>query len=263
MKKVLILLLFFFIYLLFEISTLAINSVEIKTEKINGEVKILQISDYHDSKFHSKFIINAIRRSKPDIIVITGDLIDQSTKSIDRVMNLIDEIVAINKKIYYVPGNHEYYSGLKIKLLGELQKRGVIVLINKNTKISVGMENINLCGIDDFLTGNYDIKSALFNIDKNNFTILLSHSPDVIIKNRNIDVDLILSGHTHGGQIRLPLIGALVAPGQGFLPEYDKGLFKINNTLLYIDSGVGTSHYPIRFLNRSQISLIRICNKDK
>lgn len=262
MKKVIIALMLLIIYLLFQIATLSINSIEIKSFKIKREIKILQISDFHDSRFHSKSIIKAIINLKPDIIVITGDLIDFRTKNLERVLKLIDEIIIINKKVYYVPGNHEYYSGLKRKLIGELQKRGVNVLLNKNKKISVGGEIIYLCGIDDFYTGNYDIKSALTNINKNNFTILLSHAPDVFIQNRNIDVDLILSGHTHGGQIRLPFIGAIVAPGQGFFPKYDKGLFDLNKTLLYIDSGVGTSHYPIRFLNRSQISLL-IINREK
>lgn len=263
MKKVIIALMLMIIYLLFEIATLSINKIEINSTKIRNEVKILQISDLHDSRFHSKSIIYAIKELRPDIIVITGDLIDYRTKNLERVLKLSDDIVKINKKVYYVPGNHEYYSGLKRKLINELHKRGILVLLNKNTRVSVDGETINLCGIDDFYTGYYDIKSSLANINKNYYTILLSHAPDVIIQDRNIDVDLILSGHTHGGQIRLPFIGAIVAPGQGLFPKYDKGLFDLNKTLLYIDSGVGTSHYPVRFLNRSQISLIRICKKDK
>ncbi|MCX7904870.1 MAG: metallophosphoesterase, partial [Caloramator sp.] len=85
------------------------NYVKIKTKKIKGSIKIIQISDYHDSKIHKKQLVKIISKEEPDIIVITGDLIDIKTKTLDNVAALISDIIKINKKIYYVPGNHEYY----------------------------------------------------------------------------------------------------------------------------------------------------------
>ena len=106
---------------------------------------------------------------------------------------------------------------------------------------------------------SYNINNAFNDIDQELYTILISHSPGIIEKYDNIPVDLILSGYTHGGQVRIPLIGALVAPDQGFFPEYYKGIFRLRpEKYLYIDSGLGTSIVPIQFLNQSQMSIIKI-----
>ena len=96
------------------------------------------------------------------------------------------------------------------------------------------------------------------NISEKEYNLLLSHSPNKPINYLNKNIDLILSGHTHGGQVRIPIIGGVLAPGQGLFPKYDKGLYKIGNTSLYIDSGLGNSLLPIRMFNRVQISNIEV-----
>src|SRR5690606_36275120 len=110
-------------------------------------------------------------------------------------------------------------------------------------------------------THHEDVQAAFRGVDQEQYTILLSHAPNIVIRYSSNDIlaDLILSGHTHGGQVRLPFIGALAAPGQGLFPKLDKGTFTIaQDQYLYIDSGLGTSMVPIRFLNQSQMSFIRV-----
>lgn len=250
-------------YICFDLYSTTVRYVEIKSEKIKGkaEFKILQISDFHNNKSAvvRNRIFASVRELKPDIVVLTGDIIDSSTIDPDNVLSFVKSLVEINPRVYFVSGNHEWRSGFNIRFTNALKSMDVTVLNNANSIIDIGSTSFNLCGIDDYYTRSYSLENAFNRIDGKNFTILLSHAPDIIFDNKDIPADLILSGHTHGGQIRLPIIGALVAPGQGFFPKYNKGLYKLDNGgLLYIDSGVGTSTLPIRFYNRSQISLISI-----
>lgn len=249
-------------YNYYQINFTKINHEVLVSTKLKEkeELKILQISDMHNKKFSkdNKSLLEKIKVSNPDIIVITGDLIDGKTKDLSYIFSFIKKLYSINNNIYYVNGNHEYRSGKVYELIRGLKSLGANVINNDNRTFIKDNLEINICGIDDPYDINGDIKSAFKGINKKNFTLLLAHSPGIIIEGGDTTADLILSGHTHGGQVRVPIIGGVVAPGQGFFPRYDKGIFKVNSTVLYIDSGLGTSTFPIRFLNRSQISLITI-----
>lgn len=250
-------------YIYFDLNFTRVEFVHVYSDKFQAgdTFKILQISDFHDSRSMRIWnkVLASVRELEPDIIVLTGDIIDAHTRNLDNAYGFIEEVTAINPEVYFVSGNHEWRSGYNIRFIQGLKSRGVTVLNNMSRVIRINGTEINLCGVDDYYTRSYILDSAFNKINWNNYTILLSHAPDIIFRNRNISVDLIISGHTHGGQVRLPLIGALVAPGQGFFPKYNKGLYSLDNgTHLYIDSGAGTSTFPVRFLNRSQISLITI-----
>lgn len=266
MKKLIIFLLviiIFFIDAYFETNFPKINFINIKSNKItSGEsVRILQISDVHNKKFPGKnrSVLKKIEKIKPDVIVITGDLIDGKTENFEYIYSFVEQLVKINKNIYFVSGNHEWRNKNMKRFIDGIGERNLIVLNNKNTTFVKEKNNINICGIDDPYSEHEEIDKAFKNIDKDNFTVLLSHSPDIIIKGKNVPADLILCGHTHGGQVRLPFIGAIVAPGQELFPKYDKGAFRVfEDTIVYIDSGLGTSVWPIRFFNRSQMSLITV-----
>lgn len=251
------------LYIYFDLNFTKVQYIDIGSEKLQGNdmFKILQISDFHDSKSTIIWnrILTPVKKLEPDAIVLTGDIIDTYTRNLNNINKFVEEIVEINPNVYFVSGNHEWNCGYNIRLIQGLKIRGVTVLNNTNRVIRINDTEINLCGIDDYYTKSYNMDSAFNKTNRRNFTILLSHAPDIIFKYKDIPADLILSGHTHGGQIRLPFIGALAAPGQGLFPKYNKGLYKLDSgTLLYIDSGVGTSVLPIRFCNRSQISLITI-----
>lgn len=243
-----------------------VHIVNMHTEKLPKDAgfSILQISDLHNKVFDedNESLIKAIKQADADLIVLTGDLIDRHTEELDDVFNLVEHIIAINPAVYYVSGNHEWDNAQTQEFFDGLRARNVEVLDNRNSQVDLGSVTLNLVGVDDASTGHEDMEQAFAGLDPDPYTILLSHAPGIVNKYEHIPADLILSGHTHGGQIRLPFIGALVAPDEGFFPKLDKGLFKIGlDQTLYIDSGLGTSTVPVRFMNKSQMSLIRITHK--
>ncbi|SKC38424.1 metallophosphoesterase [Maledivibacter halophilus] len=247
----------------FEIKTIDIDKISVKTKKIpqNKEFKIVHISDLHNKKLPNNSInlLDDIMKLNPNIIALTGDIIDAKTRDFDNIYNFLDNLIKINKNIYYVSGNHEWKNPKNQQFIKGLKNRKVKIINNTNRIIKCKDFSINICGIDDPYTNHENIDKAFNSIDNNNFTLLLSHSPDIIFKPYNLNCDLIICGHTHGGQIRFPFLGAIIAPGQGFFPKYDKGIFELErNLLLYINSGLGTSRMPIRFLNKSQISFITL-----
>lgn len=250
--------LFLCIYNYIQISRFYINQPIFPNKKLSKNLRITQISDYHaNSRINSKKMLGEIAKFNPHIIVLTGDIIDSKTKDIQPTLNLIYDIIKINKNIFYVSGNHELKNIHGDEFVLKLKKAGVHVLDNKNKVIDVDRESINIVGLS-FFASKENYEEAIQGVNKKDYTILLSHSPNRPLSYASGIEDLILSGHTHGGQVRLPFIGAIIAPGQGHFPKYDKGAFQIGNTLLYIDSGLGNSVFPIRFLNRVQISNITI-----
>ena len=252
MKKMLIifLILLLIIDVYFEVNFPRINEILIETDKIKEEVRIIQISDLHNKKVGDDFF-DKVKKQNPNIIVLTGDLIDRKTKDYSYVYYFIEQLIKINVPIYYVSGNHELsHNDVKV-FEQEIFKRGVVLL----DEDSATYKEINIYGF------GYYSKFEDTELNNDVFSLGLAHNPIDIIE-KGIDFDLILAGHTHGGQVRFPFIGAIFIPGQGFFAKYDKGLFDVNSkTKLYIDSGIGNTFLPIRFLNRSQFSLIRIYSK--
>lgn len=240
-----------------------LEEVSIDTNKLpdGSSIRLLQISDVHNKKSQgsNQQLIKLVQEAQPDLVVITGDLIDDNTKDLANVYKLIEEIAAINHKIYFVTGNHEWRGGLAEDLMIGLSKRGVKILDNTNEFVKIRDLSINLCGVADWTSGQLDLNESLKGAESDIYTVMLAHDPWIINDYKDFVPDLTLSGHTHGGQVRLPWVGAIAAPGQKLFPELDKGFYNLtNNKFLYIDSGVGISAFPIRFLNRSQITLITI-----
>ncbi|WP_449354287.1 metallophosphoesterase [Virgibacillus natechei] len=242
----------------FKVNRVAFNSNKVQA---NSEFRILQISDLHNKIFgdNNEKLIETIENMNADIVVLTGDLIDRSTDDFNDIFNLIETITAAYENVFFVSGNHEWGSAHYEELLNGLQERNVTILNNKSEQIVVNQVPVNIVGIDDSSTNQENIDEAFAGINGEYHTILLSHSPGIIEKYDTIPADLILSGHTHGGQVRMPFIGAIVTPGEGLFPYFEKGIYKLGqNRHLYIDSGLGTSVAPIRFLNQSQLSLITV-----
>jgi len=246
----------------FEVNYVKLKNIILKSKKLpkGQKLKILHISDLHNKKpSNNKSLLNRIRKLNPDIIALTGDIIDAKSISFDNAYSLLEELVKINKNTYFVSGNHEWRNRKKHDFISGLKKRNIRIINNTNELITKENFSINICGIDDPYSNHEDIYKAFYEIDDSNYTLLLSHSPDILFKKKILPCDLIICGHTHGGQVRFPFIGGIIAPGQGFFPKYDKGIYKLKkDTTLYINSGLGTSTFPIRFLNRSQISLITL-----
>lgn len=256
--------LFFYLYNYNQISVFRVRDIRINSDKIRNNLKITQISDFHSNHLIDLEKMTAeINRFNPDFIVLTGDIIDHNDTELGTILQLFKAIGKLDKDIYFVHGNHETNHMLYDDLRAEMEKSGIIILENNSRIITVNDEKINLTGLNfspksRAYEENKNYQEAIQDLNLDYYNILLIHSPNNVESILNGKEDLILSGHAHGGQFRLPLIGAIVAPGQGFFPKYDKGIFKIDDANLYIDSGLGNSVAPIRAFNPVQFSNITI-----
>ncbi|WP_353096571.1 metallophosphoesterase [Tissierella praeacuta] len=247
-----------------QISIFRIRDIKISSKKIKNSLKITQISDFHSNHLIDLGeMLDSIRKFNPDFIVLTGDIIDHNDKDLDTVIKLFKTLSQLNKDIYFVQGNHEARQKLYEDLKNEMKKLKINILENSSTTIIVKDQKINLMGLKFYPKSREDEEIAYYreatqSLDFDCYNILLRHSPNNIEDILNGEEDLILSGHTHGGQIRFPFVGAIVAPGQELFPKYDKGIYKIKDTNLYIDSGLGNSVKPIRAFNPVQFSNITI-----
>lgn len=234
-------------------------------ESFNG-YKIAHISDVHNT--NNKDLIPLLIQSKPDIIAITGDLIDSRNTNIEIALEFVREAMKI-APCYYVTGNHEARVNEYLQLRNGLIELGVIVL--ENQKVDIIKENkITLIGLNDpsfetnYLFGD-DQTIVLNDLDElkteDNYTILLSHRPELFEIYESKNINLVLSGHAHGGQFRLPFIGGMIAPNQGLFPKYDSGKFIKNDTTMFVSRGIGNSIFPLRLNNRPEIIIIEFNNK--
>ena len=257
--SLILIILIFYIYNYVQISKFYINKLKLTTNKLTGSIRLTQISDFHSNE---KIDLEklSIREFKPDIIFLTGDIIDHKTRDMTLAFKMFEGITDISPNVYFVSGNHELLNSSSKKFYEGLKEYGIRILDNKSEIIELNGQKINLFGAS-FYAEKEDYDVLFKDIDNKKYNILLSHSPNRPIMYLNERVDLILSGHTHGGQVRLPIIGGIIAPGQGFFPKYDKGTFELGNTILYIDSGIGNSVYPIRAFNRVQYTNIVIEGK--
>ncbi len=232
--------------------------------------KILQISDLHNKEFGRKQnkIVAKIEKIEPDIIVITGDLIDSNNTNIKIAMELIDRAINV-APVYYVSGNHEAWSGSYDDLKSKLENSGVVVLENQKIKVFNDNDSIEIIGLADpsFIKsdwleygGNVETRNLLNTLTEGStdFKILLSHRPELFDIYSNSNVNLILSGHAHGGQFRLPFIGGLIAPDQGFFPKLTEGIHTSNDTSMIISRGLGNSIIPVRILNRPELIVVTL-----
>ncbi len=231
--------------------------------------RILQISDLHNKAFgkNQKRLLQAIEANNPDIIVITGDIIDRRKYDLDTAMEFIEGAVKITD-VYFVSGNHEVWSGRYYEIIKALQDHGVTVLEDQKTQIVNGSDKITIVGVADYYFhyhgyGNEDpmikFKNILNNLsDASGFQILLSHRPEFFELYSEVKVDLIFSGHAHGGQFRLPFIGGLAAPGQGLLPEYTSGAHTKDNSTLVVSRGLGNSIIPLRIGNPPEVVVVTL-----
>lgn len=247
-----------FLYIDDQISNFKINRVELQTEKLSNEIRITQITDFHSNeKVDLGAIIESVKLFDPHFIALTGDIIDFKTSDFSISYELAESLVGIGKPVYFVYGNHEHGNQNFREYIHGIQDRGVEVLYETSVDVTIGSDSIMVYGAD-FYTTSDGYEKLFSDIDGSYYNILLTHSPNRPIPYLHKEINLMLSGHTHGGQVRLPIVGGVLSPGEGFFPEYDKGIMNIGETILYIDSGLGNSVLPIRLFNPVQISEITI-----
>ena len=234
--------------------------------------RIAHVSDLHNAEMgeDNEKLLAMLREADPDMIAITGDLIDSRNTNVEIALQFAQEAMKI-APCYYVSGNHEARVNEYEELKTGLKSAGVIILEDTQTEISIEGQTITVIGINDpsfqtdYLFGDSEtvINSKLTELhtDGEVFNILLSHRPELFDTYAEHDVDLVLSGHAHGGQFRLPFIGGVVAPNQGFFPEYDAGIYTDGNTNMLVSRGIGNSILPFRINNRPEVILIELQTK--
>lgn len=248
------------------------NSIVISNFNYNSDIvpegfnnfKIVHISDLHNKVFGNEQdkLIEKVEALEPDIIVITGDLIDRRRYNLEKSMYFINASVEI-APVYYVSGNHEAWSGRFSEIEGRLINAGVKIMDDSETEIRRGNSSIKLLGLSDpdFLTSDYIDGTDTSKLEENlirlsegeELKILLSHRPELFELYSDNNIDMIFSGDAHGGQIRLPLIGGLIAPDQGLFPKYTAGSYTSSTSTMYVSRGLGNSLFPVRVFNRPEI----------
>ena len=222
---------------------------------------IAHISDLHNKKFgnEQRILLQKLSAENPDIIVMTGDMIDNT--DMEHTMKFINGSTKIAQS-FYVPGNHEAQSGTYNDLKEGMAAAGVISLENNQKTIQLDGSSISIAGIQDplFFENTSSYFEALNRIyqNENTFQILLSHRPELIKSYGEIGFDIVFTGHAHGGQFRIPGLGGLAAPNQGMFPKYTSGSHTILNTTQYISRGLGNSTFPLRLGNRPEIVIVTL-----
>lgn len=230
--------------------------------------RIAHVSDLHNAELgeENEALLTILHDAEPDVIAITGDLIESRNTDIEIALQFAAKAVKI-APCYYVTGNHEArileYSGFENGLI-ELV---VVVLENERVELEIAGEAIALLGVHDpsfqsdgITPDETAIDRALDSIVEENdgYAILLSHRPELFDTYTEKGIELVLCGHAHGGQFRLPFVGGLAAPNQGLFPKYDAGLYTERNTNMIVSRGIGNSIIPFRFNNRPEVVLIEL-----
>lgn len=240
-------------------------TIEDLPEELNG-ITIIQISDLHLPKNASSIdkLVSLIRAGAPDIILMTGDIIDGAAKVAECGLGeLLEELILI-APTFSVCGNHETRSG-KVNTVNQLMvSKGVTVLNNEYHIHTHNDKEILIIGMYDEITYNSNNFADIDNYSDLP-VIMLAHRPELqwsyCSSDNSVIPDLVFSGHAHGGQIRIPYVGGLVAPDQGFFPEYDNGLYVLdNNCRMFVSRGLGNSIIPFRINNRPHLPIITIGN---
>ena len=237
--------------------------------------RIVHLSDLHGAVYgkHNRKLVEEIQKAKPDIVVMTGDMADHSRQAIARLVDLCRQLCR-QYPVYYVVGNHEQC--LEEAVLARLKKRlraiGVTVLENSRHTVTRGNASVQLYGLvtpmvyykdrlREYKKGVHfsvkEVKKALGNADRSRFGILLAHNPLYYPSYRRWGADLTLSGHIHGGIIRIPGLGGLLSPDLTLFPRYDGGYFQEKGKHLVVSRGLG-NHFLIRILNPPELVVVTL-----
>lgn len=253
-------------------SSLSVSYYDVETDKINGQIKAVLVADLHSCYYGEgqMELINAIDGEDPDAILLSGDIFDDDMLK----ENTVEFIKGVsgNYPCYYVTGNHEFRGGKADDFKAILESYGVKVLEGTSDILELGGDKIRICGIDDPETDRYPSRSMPYTEQLNRlseeltddglFTILLSHRPERISQVLPLKPDLVLAGHAHGGQWRLPILleNGLLAPNQGLFPKYTNGEYFFGDTELIVSRGLARESTRLvpRIFNRPEIVVITI-----
>ncbi|MFS0574902.1 metallophosphoesterase [Sporosarcina sp. 179-K 3D1 HS] len=250
---------------------MGVTFYEVTSERIPDSFdyyRIVQLSDLHDAEFgdNHRELVKRVKMLTPSVIFITGDFIDSNRYDLERSLTLIEELQFV-APFYFVTGNHEIATNDEKHIKEELEKLGVRVLSNESLYVTGnegdliavgGIEDPLAHGTDDATTVGMSIEKTFQDVPESVYKILLSHRPEQFEQYVKADVDLTFSGHAHGGQIRIPGIGGLLSPGQGWFPRYTSGIHEQDGSLMVISRGLGNSIVPLRLFNQPEIVVVTL-----
>jgi len=248
----------------------------VESDKLSAPVRIALLTDLHSCRYgeNQKNLIEAVQKQNPDIVLLGGDIFDDKVPH--KNAELTVKQLAEKYPCYYVTGNHEYWSREVGKILDSIESYGVTVLSGECDTITINGQIINICGVDDpdaevYLAEGVPMEQQLARANEEAvkvekiagteiFTVLLSHRPELFETYQNYDFDLVLSGHAHGGQWRIPgILNGLFAPNQGLFPEYAGGRYDYTGGTMIVSRGLARESMPVpRIFNRPEVVIIDV-----
>ncbi len=245
---------------------LILRTYTVASPKLTAEVRLAVVTDFHSSD-NADDVVAMVASCAPDAVLLVGDLFDDDTQNRppERTLSLMRQLSA-QYPCYYVSGNHEAWTGEMDALYQQTEEAGVTVLRMSSGVLTVRGQRIALCGIPDpyemVFSGAPDteeqIRQALEDVDSADFTVLLAHRPELLAKYAQFPLDLVVSGHAHGGQVRIPgLLNGLYAPNQGWFPKLAGGAYTQDGTTLIVSRGLAVRTRLPRIFNRPEVVLVR------
>ena len=245
---------------------LILRTYTVVSPKLTAEVRLAVITDFHSSD-NADDVAAMVASCAPDAVLLVGDLFDDDTQNrpTERTLSLMRQLSALYP-CYYVSGNHEAWTGEMDALYQQTEEAGVTVLRMSSGVLTVRGQRIALCGIPDpyemVFSGAPDteeqIRQAMENVDSADFTVLLAHRPELLAKYAQFPLDLVVSGHAHGGQVRIPgVLNGLYAPNQGWFPKLAGGAYTQDGTTLIVSRGLAVRTRLPRIFNRPEVVLVR------
>lgn len=245
---------------------LILRTYTVASPKLTAEVRLAVVTDFHSSD-NADDVVAMVASCAPDAVLLVGDLFDDDTQNRppERTLSLMRQLSA-QYPCYYVSGNHEAWTGEMDALYQQTEDAGVTVLRMSSGVLTVRGQRIALCGVPDpyemVFSGAPDteeqIRQALEDVDSADFTVLLAHRPELLAKYAQFPVDLVVSGHAHGGQVRIPgVLNGLYAPNQGWFPKLAGGAYTQDGTTLIVSRGLAVRTRLPRIFNRPEVVLVR------
>ena len=257
-------------WLLWDNRRLDVSHYEVGLEQLPAAadgLRIAQVSDLHSASFGTfpQRVVAGVEAARPDLIAITGDLLDYRAADLHVVLDVARDLQAI-APAYYVLGNHEADSPLRDELIAGLESLGVVVLRDEAVTTEIGGTEVSVVGLDDPRVRSAQGRRAQepaqvlsrLDLPPDVPTILLAHRPELLDQYTGAGIDLVLSGHAHGGQVRAPGIGGLYAPHQGWLPELTEGVHTRGDTTMVISRGLGNSIAAVRVNNPRELVVVEL-----
>lgn len=245
---------------------LILRTYTVASPKLTAEVRLAVVTDFHSSD-NADDVVAMVTSCAPDAVLMVGDMFDDDTQNrpTERTLSLMRQLSA-QYPCYYVSGNHEAWTGEMDALYQQTEEAGVTLLRMSSGVLTVRGQRIALCGVPDpyemVFSGAPDteeqLRQALEDVDSADFTVLLAHRPELLAKYAQFPLDLVVSGHAHGGQVRIPgVLNGLYAPNQGWFPKLAGGAYTQDGTTLIVSRGLAVRTRLPRIFNRPEVVLVR------